>query len=392
MYNSNMNIKRAYKFRLQPNKGQRIQFAQTAGCVRLVWNKGLALEKELLDKKEKRRRFAGLCKEVTSWKREDETSFLQLVHSQPLQQVCKDLDRALSDGLKKVKGFPRFKKKGLHDSFRYPQGFKFDGNKVFLPKIGWVRFRQSQDIVGTPKNVTVSKRAGEWYIAVQVELEVEDPKHPNSEQEVGIDMGIARFATLSNGNVLKPHNAYRQNQKELARAQRKLARQKKGSKNREKQKWKIQRLHKRIADSRLDYLHKATTWIAKNHGKVVLEDLKVASMSKSAKGTLEKPGRNVAAKSGLNKSILDQGWFEFKRQLGYKLEWFGGELVLINPRHTSQRCHACGEVSRENRKTQAKFECGSCGHQDNADNNAALNILAAGHAVSACGDISSVAS
>ena len=124
----------------------------------------------------------------------------------------------------------------------------------------------------------------------------------------------------------------------------------------------------------------------------MLEDLKIANMSKSAKGSLEKPGKNVSAKSGLNKSILDQGWFEFKRQLKYKLNWFGGELVLVNPRYTSQRCYACGYVDKENRKTQIKFECKSCVHEDNADNNAALNILAAGHAVSACGDISLIAS
>ena len=167
---------------------------------------------------------------------------------------------------------------------------------------------------------------------------------------------------------------------------------KKGSKNRQKQILKIQRLHKKIADSRLDYLHKARTWVAKNHGLVVLEDLKVANMSKSAKGTVEAPGRNVAAKSGLNKSILDQGWFEFKRQLGYKLAWLGGELRTVDPRHTSQRCSQCGHVERENSKSQAMFECQGCGYMDNADANAAANILAAGQAASACGDISSIAS
>lgn len=115
----------------------------------------------------------------------------------------------------------------------------------------------------------------------------------------------------------------------------------------------------------------------------MLEDLKVASMSRSAKGTVENPGENVSAKSGLNKSILDQGWFEFKRQLIYKLEWLGGEVVLVNPRYTSQRCHACGVSNRKNRKSQARFEYVSCGHCDHADHNTALNILVAGHAVSA---------
>ena len=117
----------------------------------------------------------------------------------------------------------------------------------------------------------------------------------------------------------------------------------------------------------------------------MLEDLKVANMSKSAKGTMENPGKNVAAKSGLNKSILDQGWFEFKRQLGYKLDWLGGELVLVNPRNTSRRCQKCGQVSAENRKTQAKFKCVSCGHEDHADINAAKNILTVGQTGMACG-------
>ena len=364
--------------------------AQTAGCARLVWNKGLALEKEALDAKEKRNFFGGLCKHVTAWKKDEATEFLKVVHSQPLQQSCKDLDKAIKEGLDKtnIKKFPRFKKKNHYDGFRYPQGFKFDGRKVFLPKIGWVKFHKSKEILGTPKNITVKKRAGEWYVSVQVEDTIPDSVHANYEYEVGIDLGIARFASLSNGNILKPYNSYRKHETKLAKEQRKLARMVKGSKNREKQKWKIQRLHKKIADSRLDYLHKSTTWIAKNHGKVVMEDLKITNMSKSAKGNVENPGKNVAAKSGLNKSILDQGWGEFKRQLKYKLKWLGGELVLVDPKFTSQMCNACGYKDKENRKTQAKFECQSCGHKDNADNNAALNILAAGHAVPACGDIS----
>jgi putative transposase len=364
--------------------------AQTAGCVRLVWNRGLALEKKSLDAKENRNGYGGLCKHLTTWKKEESLKFLKLVHSQPLQQTCKDLNKAIFEGLdkKNSKKFPRFKKKNHYDRFRYPQGFKFKGRKIFLPKIGWMKFIESKSMEGTPKNVTVSKAAGEWYASIQVEQEIPDPVHPHLGDEVGIDLGIARFATISNGNILKPHNCYRRYEAQLAKEQKSLSRKKKGSNNRLKQKWKVQRLHKKIADSRLDYIHKSTTWIAKNHGKVMLEDLKVSNMSRTAKGTIEAPGKNVSAKSGLNKSILDQGWFEFKRQLQYKLNWLGGELVIVDPRYTSQKCHACGHVDKENRKTQSKFACKSCGHEDHADNNAALNILAAGHAVSACGDIS----
>ncbi len=120
---------------------------------------------------------------------------------------------------------------------------------------------------------------------------------------------------------------------------------------------------------------------------VILEDLKVRSMTKSAKGTEEAPGKNVAAKSGLNRSILDQGWYEFKRQLKYKQEWAGGRVILVDPRNTSQTCSVCSHTAAENRQTQAHFECVSCGHAENADSNAAKNILAAGRAAIACGDI-----
>ena len=157
------------------------------------------------------------------------------------------------------------------------------------------------------------------------------------------------------------------------------------SANWQKLKAKIQRLHRTIANVRNDFLHRTTTIISKNHALVVIEDLKVRNMSRSASGTFELPGKNVRARSGLNKSILDQGWFGFRRQLEYKLKWMGGKLVVIPPQYTSQACSHCGCADRANRPAQAKFECVACGFECNADHNAALNILAAGQAVSACG-------
>ena len=377
--------RKAFQFRLVPKASQRQQMTQIAGCNRFAWNRALALLRGALERGEKVERYNTLAKRLPVWKEEVETSFLSEAPSQTLQQTLKDLDRALGDFFAKTKGAPKFKKRGMHDSFRYPQGFKIEGNRVFLPKIGWMRFRKSRQIEGTAKNITVGKRADEWYISVQVECEKEEKPHSHFDREVGIDMGIAQFATLSDGNILKPHHAYRRNEHLLAKEQRNVARKKKGSHNREKQVTRIQRLHKKIADSRKDYLHKATTWIAKNHGRIVLEDLKVSNMSQSARGTVEKPGRNVAAKSGLNKSILDQGWFEFKRQLAYKLAWKGGELLVVNPKNTSRRCQKCGFISAENRKTQASFVCISCGHKDHADLNAAKNILTVGQTGMACG-------
>lgn len=181
-----------------------------------------------------------------------------------------------------------------------------------------------------------------------------------------------------------PVNSFKANQDKLACLQRILARKVKFSANWKKQKAKISRLHSHIANIRRDYLHKATTTISKNHAMIVIEDLKVSIMSKSATGTKDQPGRNVAAKSGLNRAILDQGWHEMRRQLTYKQDWRGGDVLAINPAYTSQKCACCGHTAKDNRQTQASFVCTACGYSANADINGARNILAAGHAVLAC--------
>jgi putative transposase len=176
----------------------------------------------------------------------------------------------------------------------------------------------------------------------------------------------------------------KQTKKKLAKLQRQLSRKIKFSANWQKQKRKIQRLHSDIANIRRDYLHKTTTKISKNHAMIVIEDLKVSNLSKSAKGTSEQQGKNVRAKSGLNRSILDQGWYEMRRQLEYKQIWRGGQMLAVPPAYTSQRCACCGHTAKKNRQSQSKFECLECGYTANADVNGARNILAAGHAVLAC--------
>ena len=368
----------AYKFQLRPKAKQANLMLGFAGCCRFVWNKALALEKETYQAEGKRLGYYTLAGKLKGWKKEEETVFLAGAHAQILQQTLKDLDRAYKNFFAKRADFPRFKRKGAHDAFRYPQGFKLDeGNsRVYLPKIGWVRYRKSRAIKGTLKQVTVSLSAGEWYVSIQTERETPEPVHP-SKSSIGIDMGVVRFATLSDGSTIEPLNSFRKYEKKLAKLQRKQARCKKFSSNWQKIKSRIQRLHLHIANARKDFLHKASTMISKNHAVVVIEDLKVRNMSSAKAG-----GKR---KSGLNKSILDQGWFEFRRQLSYKLAWLGGSLVAIPPQYTSQTCSRCGCVDRQNRQTQAKFKCTACGFEINADHNAALNILAAGLAVTACG-------
>ena len=210
---------------------------------------------------------------------------------------------------------------------------------------------------------------------------------PNVRWSSRFDLGVTKFAALSDGSFIDGANAFKKYEKRLAFYQRCLSRKRTFSANWRKAKAKVSRVHRKIANVRNDLLHKSSTTISKNHAVVVLEDLRITNMTASARGTLEQPGTNVAAKSGLNRRILDQGWGEFRRQLGYKLAWNGGTLLLVDPRNTSRTCAACGQVSAQNRQTQAAFKCIACGHASNADTNAAKNILGrAGQARIACGD------
>jgi len=372
-----------------PN-GEHLRFMRrTAGACRFVYNKALAMQKE---NDEAGGRFVGyvtMAKHLTGWRNGDETPWLKEAPVHPLQQALKDMERAYRNFFEKRAAFPQFKKRGRHDSFRYPDPKQIkldqDNGRIFLPRLGWIRYRKSRIVPGELRNVTVSRSAGRWFISIQTRRELEQPV-VQATTAVGIDVGIARFATFSDGSHLEALNGFRQHEKRLARAQRAMSRKVRFSSNWKKQKARIQRIHARIANVRGDYLHKASATISKNHALVCVEALKVRSMSKSASGTVGNPGKNVRAKSGLNKSILDQGWAEFRRQLGYKIEWQGGWLIAVPPRHTSQTCPCCASVSPENRTTQGKFRCVNCGYENHADVVGAINVLARGHRVAACGE------
>ncbi|MBC3871479.1 RNA-guided endonuclease InsQ/TnpB family protein [Undibacterium oligocarboniphilum] len=376
----------AYRFELQPNGKQQRQMRRFAGSCRFVYNKALALQQERHKAGEKNLGYAALCKALTEWKAQPQTLWLSETPSQTLQQALKNLERAYKNFFEKRADFPRFKKKGMGDSFRYPQGVKLDqGNsRVFLPKLGWLRYRNSRGVLGEVKNATVSHSCGKWFVSIQTEREVDQPL-PQGEA-VGIDMGIARFATLSDGSYLDPLNSFKKHQQRLARYQRAMSRKVKFSNNWKKAKTNVQRIHTRIANARKDFLHKASCQISQNHAMIAIEDLRIRNMSKSARGNSEQHGKMVKQKSGLNRSILDQGWFEFRRQLEYKSAWNGGFVVAVPPQYTSQTCPCCGHVSKDNRQTQARFECVDCGFEENADLVGAINILARGHRVLACGE------
>ena len=376
----------AFKYELMPNGEQQRQMRRFAGSCRFVFNKALALQKERYERGEKKLGYAGLCKLLTEWRNSTETAWLADAPVHPLQQTLKDLERAYSNFFAKRADFPRFKKKGRHDSFRYPdpKQIKLDQSncRIFLPKLGWLRYRNSREVLGAVKNVTVSQSCGKWFVSIQTEREVEQPIPTGG--AVGIDMGIARFATLSDGSFYPPLNSFKRHETALRKAQQTMSRKVKFSSNWKKAKARVQKIHARIGNARRDYLHKCSTTISQNHAIVCIEDLQVRNMSKSAAGTTEQPGRNVQAKSGLNKAILDQGWGEFRRQLDYKLAWHGGHLIAVPPHNTSRTCPACGHVSKDNRQTRARFECMECCFEENADVVGAINVLRAGHAQLAC--------
>ncbi|MGO1473527.1 MAG: RNA-guided endonuclease InsQ/TnpB family protein [Psychrobacter sp.] len=409
-----MKINKAYKFRLEPNVEQQVILNNLVGSARFVWNQMLAMSFEMFANNE----FinaTNLVNKIMDLKNNPDFEFLKS-HSNAvsLQQKVRDLASAwsrffdpkvharLKENKKKIRKpkffkladgteiqlrplMPRFKRKSDGcDSIRLVQFDKYcriEGNRVKLPNgVGFVKFRKSQDIIGTIKNVAISKKSGRWYVSFGCEREIENPIHP-SKTAIGIDLGITRLISTSGGQYIKPKNSFKANQVKLAKLQRQLSRKVLFSQNWKKQNRKIQKLHHHIANIRHDYLHKITTAISKNHAMIVVEDLKVINMSKSASGTLENKGRNVKAKSGLNKSILDQGWGMMVNMLEYKQHWTGGLLIKINPRYTSQTCSQCQHIAKENRRSQARFECVKCTYVANADFNAARNILAAGHAV-----------
>ncbi|CAM3654011.1 transposase [Polaromonas hydrogenivorans] len=375
----------AFKFELMPNGGQQRDIRRFAGARRFVYNKALDIQKANYAAGGKFIGYVDMANRLPEWKKE--FGWLKESPSQSLQQSLKDSERAFKNFFEKRADFPRFKKRGSGESFRFPQGFEIDqaNSRIKLPKLGWIRYRNSQGILGTAKNITISQSGAKWFASIQTEREVGQPI-PAATSAIGIDAGIARFATMSDGSFVEPLNSFKKHEQRLKKYQRRMSRKVKNSRNWHKAKRKVQNIHTRIGNARKDFLHQATTEISKNHAMVAIEDLQVGNMSKSSKGTTEAPGKNVAAKSGLNKAILDQGWFEFRRQLEYKLAWRGGMLIAVPAHYTSQTCPACGHVAKENRQTQARFACVDCGYENHADVVGALNILARGHRVTACGE------
>lgn len=333
-------------------------------------------------------------------KRTTETQWLKESPAQILQQSLRNLDQAYKNFFRRISkgqvgkeaGFPKFKKKGRSlDSFRFPDPSQFGIRKVSrkksklkLPKIGEVSFFRSQDIEGQIRNCTISREGKYWFVSFNCEVEQVQPL--NTGTMIGIDRGVAKLLVTSEGKDYHLPTKIKDIEKRKIILQKRSRQKKKFSKNWIKTIQRIGTLDRKIFKIRHDALHKISSEIAKNHSYVVLEALNIKNMSKTASGTLQNPGTHVKAKSGLNRSILRQGWHKFQTLLEYKSTWCGGYLEYVDPKNTSRRCSVCGHTEKDNRLSQECFHCKSCGFELDADLNAAINIFTRGHRGRACGD------
>ena len=284
----------AFKYELMPDGGQVRAMRRFAGSCRFVYNKALAMQQANHAAGNKFIGFAGLCKVLTGWRNGSDTPWLKDAPCHPLQQALKDLEKAYKNFFEKRADFPNFKRKGGGDSLRYPdpKQIKLDqvNARLFLPKLGWLRYRDSRDVLGEVRNVTVSQSGGKWFASIQTQREVEQPL-PTATTAIGIDVGIARFATMSDGSFIAPINSFKKHRQRLARYQRRMSRKVKFSNNWKKAKARVQKIHTRIANARKDFLHKTTTTISQNHALVCIEDLQVRNLSRSSKGTANNRAR-----------------------------------------------------------------------------------------------------
>jgi len=388
----------AFRAEIRPTPRQVGALLQHAGNARWAYNWGLRQHREAYEKwvaEGKPKKWKGwpnaisLHRVLNALKKvapeEGGVPWMYKASKGAPQEALRDLDTAFRNFLSGRAKYPRFKsrKRGI-GGFRTNSPSTVDHRTIRLPRIGKIKFQPGErDYLpwGKYSQVSVTEQAGRWFVSV-VGPEVAEAA-PNGKPEVGLDLGVARLATLSDGTVIENPKALQGGLRKIKRLQRELARKKKGSANRKKAKAQLARAHAKVRNVRQDSLHKATTTIAKSHGKVVVEDLKVKNMTRSAKGI----GR--AAKAGLNRVVLDASFGEFRRLLEYKGELYGCEVVAVLPHYTSQRCSVCGHVEKGNRTSQAEFRCLSCGYEANADLNAAINILAAAsstEAENACGE------
>lgn len=378
------------RFRVEFTDEQAALAEQIGAVCRAVWNTGLEQRREY------RRRGAWMnyppqAKELAEAKAEHE--WLKDAPGHCLQQTLMDLDKACrTHGTFRVRW-----RSGRRwtPSFRFPEGNKMVVEKlnrrhgrVKLPKLGWVKFRLSRSLQGVViRSATLTREGRHWFVSFLIDDGVQAPQaHAVAGAAIGVDRGVAAAIATSDGNLIAREFLTAGERQRSMVLQRRLSRAAKRGRNRDKARAALAEVRLRERRRRQDFNAQTAHRLAEANAVVALEDLKTKNMTRSAKGTLDQPGRNVRAKSGLNRAILAKGWHQFELALTSAARYTGTTVVKVPAAYTSQRCSACGHVDPKSRESQAVFRCTHCSHHGHADVNAATNILAAGLAVIACGD------
>jgi putative transposase len=354
-----------YKFRLNPTKSQRTLLGNTLELCRWVYNETLAIRKNAWEQEKKSITHYDTIKMLPGWKKE-KPELLQ-VYSQVLQEVCTRVDLAFSAFFRRVKsgekpGYPRFRGRGWYDSFTYPQtGFTLCDNGLLLSKIGAIKIIQHRPIEGKIKTLNIHHdTVGNWYACFS--CEVEPIPLPESKKAVGVDVGLTSFATLSTGEKIDNPRFFRQDENELAKAQRKLSKAEKGTPERAKRRKAVCHVHQRISNRRKDFAHKLSRQLVNEYGIIALEKLNTKSMLQN---------------HCLAKSISDAAWNQFAQYAQYKAANAGRACVLVPSKNTSKMCSRCGTLVEKDLSVRV-HDCPVCGLQIDRDKNAAINILASG--------------
>ena len=370
-----MQVIKTYKYKLKPSKAQEKTLQEWIHTCRAVYN--LALDTKIYAYKSNKKNLScyDLQKQVTDLKKDYE--WIKALPSQSLQDVIERMDGAYKKFFAGG-GFPRFAQKDRYRSITF-KSVKLDGYKAILPKLGVVKFFGTRLPDGELKQAIVTKEINGYFISIteKKEVDIKPASFHSESQAIGIDVGVNFFYVTSDGEFVDNPRFLKTQQKQMSILQRALARKKKGSANYRDMQKQIAKLHNKIARQRLDFLHKAANSVLL-YDFIAAEKLQLKNMTKSAKGTIEEPGINVKQKSGLNRSMLDLGLGIFFDIIRYKAKYQGKMFIQVPPQNTSNTCSICGYSHKENRKTQSQFVCLSCGHAENADENASKNIKGKG--------------
>jgi putative transposase len=370
-------MRTAYRCRAYPDQAQQAMLNRTFGCVRVVWNTILATRQQRYATEHTTTSYAQTGRALTAMKKDPGLAFLAKVSSVPLQQTLRHQHQAFTAFFAKRARYPRFKSRHARQSAHYTRSaFTLRGGVLRLAKTGGpLRFVWSWPEVDVtdldPTMVVVSREPdGRWYVSFAIDTELPEPR-PATGRAVGVDLSISDFAVTSDGEKIANPRHLERKAKNLARYQRRLARCQKGSANRAKAKAKVARAHRKVRNARSDFLHRASTRLIRDNDVVAIEDLAV---------------KNMVRNRHLARVIADCGWGEFRRQLDYKCQRHGRQLVVIDRWYPSSKtCSACGHLLAELSLSTRMWQCPSCGARHDRDINAAKNILAAGQAVAACG-------